>query len=166
MDQLAEQAGLSKAYLSRLEAGERQPSIATLLALGRALQVPMSQLLGETGDTPPLLISGAEEGSHAVNDRTITQLSGFAGSRTLEAVKIGIQADRCPPPRARHRGEEWIYVLEGTVELEYSSATHFLRAGQSAHFDAGYPHRLATPGHWAEILLVAADVAIDLGRTH
>jgi transcriptional regulator with XRE-family HTH domain len=166
LEQLAEHSGLSKAYLSRLEAGERQPSIASLLALGRALHVPMSRLLGEAGDTTPLLIAGGEQDSQVVNHLRITPLSGFTGSRALEAVKIGIDADRSPPPLARHRGEEWLYVLEGTLTLEYGAETHVLVAGQSAHFDADYPHRLGTPGPRAEVLLIAADVVNDLRRAH
>ena len=47
LEQLAQRAELSTAHLSRLESGERQPSVAALLALSRALGVSMSTLLGE-----------------------------------------------------------------------------------------------------------------------
>ena len=47
LDQLAELADLSKPYLSRLESGERQPAIGTLLVLARSLGVSVASLLGE-----------------------------------------------------------------------------------------------------------------------
>ena len=44
LDELAERTGLSKAYLSRLEAGDRQPSIARLLTLAKAYNVSIASL--------------------------------------------------------------------------------------------------------------------------
>jgi len=166
LDQLAERAGLSKAYLSRLESAERQPSVATLLTLSRVLDVPMSFLLGETGDTRPLSISGEDQPVHVVNGLTVSACSGFVGSRALEAMKIHIEADRTPPPFARHHGEEWVYVLSGGLRLEYDGESHLLAVGQSAHFDAARPHRLGAPERSAEVLLVAAEVPNDLRRAH
>jgi len=166
LDQLAERAGLSKAYLSRLESAERQPSVATLLTLSRVLEVPMSVLLGEASASRPLVICGDDQPPHVANGLTITACSGFAGSRGLEAMKIGIEAERTPPLFARHRGEEWVYVLSGILRLEYDAESHLLTAGQSAHFDADRPHRLGAQAGTAEVLLVAAEVSNDLRRAH
>ena len=54
LDQLAQRAELSTPHLSRLESGERQPSIAALLSLARALGVSMSTLLGERRRVPAI----------------------------------------------------------------------------------------------------------------
>jgi len=168
LDQLAERSGLSKAYLSRLESGERQPSIATLLTLSRELGVPTSVLLGEgeDGDGRRIALYGDDHPAHAVNGLTIVTCSGFAGSRGLEAVRICIEPDRQPPAFARHRGEEWVYVLDGILHLEYDGASHFLNAGQSAHFDADRPHRLGAHEGVTHALLVGADVSTNIRREH
>jgi transcriptional regulator with XRE-family HTH domain len=166
LDQLAERAGLSKAHLSRIESAERQPSVATLLTLSRVLEVPVSVLLGESNDARPLSIWRDDQPPHLINGLAITAYSGFAGSRALEAVKIVIEPNRAPLPFARHRGEEWVYVLSGVLRLEYDAESHLLDAGQSAHFDADRPHRLGAPGGMAEVLLVAAEVPNDLRRAH
>jgi transcriptional regulator with XRE-family HTH domain len=166
LDQLAERAGLSKAYLSRLESAERQPSLATLITLSRVLGIPINVLLGEEGDRTPLAIHGDDQPAHTADGLTLTLCSGYAGSRVLEAVRIRVDADRSPPPFARHRGEEWIHVLSGVLRFEYDGASHLLAAGQSAHFDADRPHRLGAETGVAEVLLVAADVVTDLRRVH
>jgi transcriptional regulator with XRE-family HTH domain len=166
LDQLAERTGLSKAYLSRLESAERQPSVATLLSLARVLDVPMSVLLGEADGPASLAIYRDDHAAHAVNGLTITPRSGFSGSRALDAMKVGIEADRPPAPFARHRGEEWVYVLSGILRLEYGDDCHLLLTGEAAHFDAGRPHRLGTPGPSTEVLLVAADGTNDFRRAH
>ena len=106
LDQLAACTELSKAYLSRLEAGERQPSLATLLSLSRELGVPTSVLLGERPVASPLRICDADGPTHTANGLTIESCSGFTGSRVLEAIKISIEPDRPPASFASHRGEE------------------------------------------------------------
>lgn len=166
LDQLAERTSLSKAYLSRLESGDRQPSVATLLRLSRVLAVPISVLLGETGGETPLSIFGGDQPGYRVNGLTIAPHSGFAGSRALEALMIAIETDRAPPPLVRHRGEEWAHVLSGVLRLEYDGGSHLVSAGQSAHFDADRPHRLGADGGAVVALLVATDTPTDLRRAH
>jgi transcriptional regulator with XRE-family HTH domain len=166
LDQLAERTGLSKAYLSRLESGERQPSIATLLVLSRALEAPISQLLGERRTGAPIAFFGDDQPGREVNGLTVSTQSGFAGSEALEALRIVLSPDRTPPAMARHRGEEWLYVLTGRLRLEYGNELHLLEPGTSAHFDAEVPHRLGSDGSRVELLLVAAETPNDLLRAH
>src|ERR1700728_4514005 len=85
LEQLAQKADLSTAHLSRLESGERQPSVSALISVSRALGVPMSTLLGERRGAPAISVYSGDEASHESNGLTITGCSGFPGSSTLEA---------------------------------------------------------------------------------
>jgi transcriptional regulator with XRE-family HTH domain len=166
LEQLAQRAELSAPHLSRLESGERQPSIAALLALSRALGVPMARLLGERGGAPAIAVY--EPGAPAAESEgmAMTAIGGFPGSVALEVLSVRISPDRVPPEPARHRGEEWIYVLAGRLVLEFDGHVHVIGPGASVHFDAERPHRLAADGGTpVEILLVAADSPGDL-RAH
>lgn len=161
LEQLAQRAALSTAHLSRLESGDRQPSVAALISLARALGVSLSWLLGERRQGPALAIYAADEPTHEANGLTIAGCSGFPGSSTLDALHITIHPDRVPPAPARHRGEEWIHVVSGRLRLEFEGAVHLLESGSSAHFDANRPHRLAAEGGVTEVLVVAADAPDD-----
>jgi transcriptional regulator with XRE-family HTH domain len=165
LEQLAQRAELSTAHLSRLESGERQPSVAALLALSRALGVSMSTLLGERRGTPAVATYPPGARSQEANGLVITPCSGFPGSSTLEALQIRISPERVPPDPARHRGEEWIYVVTGRLRLEFDGQVHLLEAGSTAHFDASRPHRLGAEDGTAEVLVVAADGPTDF-RNH
>ena len=165
LEQLAQRADLSSAHLSRLESGDRQPSVAALIALSRALGVSMSTLLGERRGVPAISTYPAETPTHEANGLTIAACSGFPGSVTLEALQIRVSADREPPEPARHRGEEWIYVLAGQLRLEFDGQVHLLEAGSTAHFDANRPHRLGTERGTVDVLVVAADAPNDF-RNH
>jgi transcriptional regulator with XRE-family HTH domain len=166
LEQLAEATGLSKAHLSRLESSERQPSIAALLDLSAALGVQVNTLLGEDRSSSPLSISVGDEFQHEANGLAITTRSGFPGSSAIEALSITIAPDRAPSPPARHRGEEWLYVLSGTLVLEYDGDEHCIETGQCAHFDADRPHRLTAAGGATEILMVAAQDSRSLQAHH
>jgi transcriptional regulator with XRE-family HTH domain len=165
LEQLAQRAELSTAHLSRLESGDRQPSVAALIVLSRALGVSMSTLLGERRGAPAIATYPRGTPTHESNGLTIAPCSGFPGSTTLEALQIRISPDREPPEPARHRGEEWIFVVAGRLRLEFDGQVHLLEAGATAHFDANRPHRLGAEGGPAEVLVVAADAPNDF-RNH
>ena len=165
LEQLAQRADLSTAHLSRLESGDRQPSVAALISLSRALGVSMSTLLGERRGAPAIAAYLPERVTHEANGLTIAPCSGFPGSSTLEALQIRISADRAPSAPARHRGEEWIYVVKGQLRLEFDGQVHFLDAGSTVHFDANRPHRLGTAHGTVEVIVVAADAPNDF-RNH
>lgn len=165
LEQLAERADLSTAHLSRLESGDRQPSVAALIALSRALGVSMSTLLGERRGAPAIATYPAGGPSHEANGLTIAPCSGFPGSTTMQGLQIVISPDREAPEPARHRGEEWIYVVSGRLGLEFDGQTHVLDPGSTAHFDASRPHRLGALGGTTEVLVVAADGPNDF-RSH
>jgi transcriptional regulator with XRE-family HTH domain len=166
LDQLAQRADLSIAHLSRIESGDRQPSVAALISLARALGVSVSSLLGEgRRDQPAISVYTGAEPSHQANGLTIASCSGFPGSSTLEALRITIDPDRIAPTPARHRGEEWIYVVAGSLRLEFDGDTFLVNAGHTAHFDANRPHRLGAHEVVTEVLVLAADAPVDL-RNH
>jgi len=166
LDQTAELSGLSKAHLSRLESAERQPSIAALLSLADALGTPVSSLLGEQPSGPSFAISTDTGIRRASRGLAIASCSGYPGSTALEALRITVDPDRPLTAPARHRGEEWLYVLAGILRLEYDGEVHHLGPGVSAHFDADRPHRLGAEGDAVEVLLVAAKDARNIQTIH
>jgi transcriptional regulator with XRE-family HTH domain len=157
LDQLSASTGVSKAHLSRLESGERQPSVGILVELAAALGTRVGALFGEDVAGTPLATFTPDTPRHTAAGLEIASTSGFPDSRALEAMRVHVPAGREPSAPARHRGEEWIYVLRGTLELEFDGAGYALRKDMAAHFDASRPHRLSAGRTGAELLLVSAD---------
>jgi transcriptional regulator with XRE-family HTH domain len=167
LEQTAELSGISISHLSRLESSERQPSVASLLALSAAFGVPVGALFGESqGQTSQLSISEPDEPRRESNGLAIATCSGYAGSSAIDALRVTVPPDRPAPMPARHPGEEWIYVLSGTLRLEYDGALHFLEAGSAVHFNAEIPHRFGADASSAEVLLVAAKPTRNLHQIH
>jgi transcriptional regulator with XRE-family HTH domain len=165
LDELARRSDLSIAHLSRLESGDRQPSVGALFSLARALGISLSTLLGERRGEPAISIYSGEEPAHEANGLKIIGCSGFPGSTTLQSLRITINPDREPPEPARHKGEEWLFVVRGTLRLHFDGHDHLLKSGSTAHFDANRPHLLGAEGGTTEVLVVAADSPNDC-RNH
>jgi transcriptional regulator with XRE-family HTH domain len=157
LDQLSASTGISKAHLSRLESGARQPSVAILVELAAALGTRVGTLLGEDAGGAPLAIFAPDAPRHTADGLQIASSSGFPDSQALGVLRVHVPADRPPSAPVRHRGEEWIYVLRGALDLEFDGMLYALGTDMAAHFDATRPHRLAAGHGDAELLVVNAD---------
>jgi len=82
-------------------------------------------------------------------------ISGDRNSN-MHPIHVTVPFDRTGDELYRHEGEEWLYVLCGTLCLTLESETFQIESGDTAHFDARLPHRLTALGDQdAEIILVA-----------
>lgn len=167
LDELADRTRLSKPYLSRLEAGERQPSIAALLAIAQAYSVPVAALFQEGQESAQVVVRQNASPLQAGNGLFHASLSGRGGDFNLRPIRVVVPADRAGDEQYQHDGEEWLYVLRGTLKLVLGEDLHVLNPGDSAHYDARLPHRLvAGDGQDVELLLVATLASRSLLGTY
>ncbi|WP_345622467.1 XRE family transcriptional regulator [Streptomyces ziwulingensis] len=149
----ARAAGLSPAHLSRLETGQRQPSLPMLLALARVYGTTVSELLGETAADRDAVVVAADMEPTAAGGWTYRQ-AGAAG-RAMQALRVQVPYGSQGDIVRVHPGEEWLYVLSGRLRLRLGDTAHLLGPGDSAHFDSLTPHRLAAQDHdGVEVLFV------------
>jgi quercetin dioxygenase-like cupin family protein len=78
-------------------------------------------------------------------------------------MRITVSPQRPGVERYQHDGEEWIYVLSGSLKLHVNEKQYDLEPGDAAHFDSRLPHRLdAGGGKDAEVILVACTIPTTL----
>ncbi|GAA2039340.1 helix-turn-helix domain-containing protein [Streptomyces carpaticus] len=135
---LSEVTGISTSTLSRLESGQRRPSLELLLPLAKAFQVPLDELVGAppVGDPRVRLAPRRIQGG-----RTVLPLSGRPGP--IQAYKMIIPPEPAgqPAPEQRtHEGYEWLYVLSGRLRLLLADRDLELGEGEAAEFDTRLPH--------------------------
>lgn len=164
MDELARQSGLSKAFLSRLETGDRQASIAAVLTLSRIFGVSLTSLFEAPAATDPCVIVRAKEApAKSSNGLTYFPLSNPGRFANLQPMRIRVSPARRGNEHYQHEGEEWLYVLSGSLTLSLAGKTYDLEPGDAAHFDSRLPHRLIARGEQeVELLLVACPDANPL----
>ncbi|MGI5170101.1 helix-turn-helix domain-containing protein [Spirillospora sp. CA-253888] len=167
LERLAGETALSKAYLGRLETGERQPSLSALLALSRAFGCSVSDLVGEPSPTGEAVVRGAAAAEQRGNGLRYRLLSPSDARGGIEAMRVVVPADRPAGATYEHAGQEWLYVLSGRLRLTLGDTEAVLETGDAAQFDARTPHCLAAAGDQdVELLMVAAPVAAPMLDSH
>ena len=143
--ELSEATGISKSTLSRLESGQRKPSLELLLPIAQAHQVPLDELVGapEVGD-PRIRMSTRQVVRRDGGRMTIVPLTRQPGAP--QAFKIVIDPADAVPEQATHEGYEWLYVLSGRLRLLLADQDMTLGPGEAAEFDTRLPHWFGTAG--------------------
>lgn len=168
LEDLAERTNLSRAYLSRLENGERQPSLSALLHVAQAYGVAFSSLFEPEPDLESgVIIRAAETPMRRGNALSYASLSRGSWAFNLHPIRIVLPGEREEGEVYQHEGEQWLYVVSGRLELEIGDEKSVLEPGDAAHFTAENPHRLtALGGQDAEIILVACAVPYLLLKSY
>jgi transcriptional regulator with XRE-family HTH domain len=140
LTELAAVTGISKSTLSRLEAGQRRPSLELLLPIAQAHQIPLDELVGapEVGD-PRVRFTPRNR-----NGRTVVALTRQPGG--LQAWKVIIPPGRDEPELRSHEGYEWLYVLAGRMRLVLADHDITMAPGEVAEFDTRLPHWFGAAG--------------------
>jgi transcriptional regulator with XRE-family HTH domain len=146
---VAKATGISKSTMSRLETGQRRPTLELLLALSHAYRVPLDDLVAapEEGDPRIQLKAGRVKG------RTVIPLTRQPDG--TQAWKIVIPTSKVNPEPRAHDGYEWIYVLSGHMRLVLGDQDWVLGPGEVAEFSTQTPHWFGSTGDEpAEILSI------------
>lgn len=128
--------GVAVSTLSRLESGQRRPTLELLLPLAKAYRVTLDELV----DAPPT-------GDPRVHFRPLTRygmtmIPLSSGPGGIQAYKFVIPGKRRreEPSLKTHEGYDWIYVLSGNLRLILGEHDLTLKAGEVAEFDTRTPH--------------------------
>lgn len=147
LSDIAKVTGLSKGHLSQIENGERVPPISTLTKIAFALGTHITALIsGEsaTADISPISVGKVEMRLPVVHtessSKTLYESFGFRKTdRTMDTYVVTI-GPQFPPKPMVHRGQEFVYALQGTHEFYYDGQFYKLKSGDAVYFDSDRPH--------------------------
>lgn len=142
LTQLSESTGISVSTLSRLESGQRRPTLELLLLLARAHQVPLDELVDApaTGDPRVRPRPVTHDGMTFI---PLTRRPG--GLQAFKIVLPGNWPTGGGPEQKAHEGYEWLYVLSGRLRLLLGEHDVLLTHGEVAEFDTHVPHAFSNP---------------------
>jgi len=158
LEALAEQSGMTKSYLSKVERGLNTPSIAAALKLAKALNVKVEELFSEDNaglDSYSLVRSHERQPLGASgNNPGYAVLAHQVSERSLLPFIIYPPAEFTDKTFKEHLGEEFLFVHEGRVEVDFMNERVLLDRGDALHFNAQKPHRIRSVGEVQAQLLV------------
>jgi transcriptional regulator with XRE-family HTH domain len=148
LDQLAVSSGVSRAALSQIETGKSNPSLSVLWKIAVGLQIPFSELLGESGPTVNLLRRTDSQVLRSADGRMESRPASPAGfSRFLEVYELRLTARAVHASEAHAAGtNELIIVLSGSLRMHVGNDKYELGPGDSLAFPADRPHAYENPG--------------------
>lgn len=146
LSKLAISADMSSGMLSKIENGSTSPSLSSLLALSRALHVPVGALFTQFEQQREATFVKAGDGLQIERRGTraghqYALLGHVAHSDlTVEPYEITLRNSSDVFPVFQHEGMEFIYMLEGEVVYRHGDKTYPMQPGDSLFFDASAPH--------------------------
>lgn len=173
LEGLSVASGVSVAHLSRLESGQRQPSLATLLNVAAGLGVSISELVEEK-PRPGIVVRGSESPFYEKYGLRFQSLTPEAGPAGIAAIRIvfpkglGQREHRSggEPEYHRHDGEEWLYVISGRLRLTLGEKVVELEPGDAAYFDGMLRHAFNVIGDEDAHMLMVAGAAHSPSQLH
>jgi transcriptional regulator with XRE-family HTH domain len=154
--EIARRIGVSASLVSQIERDKVTPSVSTLWALVRELNLSMGDLFDDEDDAPPTastaLLAKGMGPVWATDRRAIHLASGVTWERLTAGSQPGVEflrlvyeagSESCPEDSLiRHTGKEYGYVLSGRLGVQVGFDTYDLGPGDSLSFDGSLPHRL------------------------
>lgn len=167
IEELSERSGLSVEQITSIENEQYLPSLGPLIKVARALGVRLGTFLDDNDSLGPVVcraeerelnssISFSNDATDARKHMEYHPLAKQKTGRHMEPFIIDIQpSEEKEFKLSAHEGEEFIYVMEGEVEIEYGKEKYVLKEGDSIFYDSIVKHHVhGAPGKAAKILAV------------
>ena len=151
MAELADRVGCSESFVSKIEAGKGSPSINMLHRLSQILETNIGELFSRGTQSDDIVLRSGERPMIQDDIRkghkiSLERLLNPARDRLLQANLHHLAPGAASEGLIAHAGEEFGYVLEGTIELMIGDGHHLLNAGDTFHFSSERPHGYRNAG--------------------
>jgi transcriptional regulator with XRE-family HTH domain len=162
LEAVAERIGVTKGFLSQVETGKKGVAILTLIKLAQLFHVPITHFFfAEPKDHVTLsVVRGAERRAYVGTGHQFEyKYEAVAHRRSDKKMEPFVISPphSFPPGHFQHSGEEMLFVLKGSIRLEYGKKEIVLKAGDCAYYNGKHKHRCCSVGRGrAQALLVMA----------
>ena len=161
LEDVSQRTGLSSEYLTQIEAGEVSPPLGALIRLAKALDMKLGRFIS-TGEVRPFTI--VRKGERRVVSRytsaqgnqygyTYESLAPDKKDRHMEPFMVTLMPSKARTDVSTHAGQEFIYVLEGAMEVTLENHTEVLYPGDSIYYDSTLPHLVRCHGDQEAVIL-------------
>ena len=155
IEEVAESTGLSVEQINSIENDQNLPSLGPLIKIARALGDALGPVVCRAEDREKdSSISFSNGATDARKHMEYHPLAQQKAGRHMEPFIIDINPEENQDYKlSAHEGEEFIYVMQGEVEVEYGKEKYSLKEGDSIYYDSIVKHHLhGAPGKSAKIL--------------
>lgn len=152
VEQLAHGSGLTVDQIVLIEENKNLPSLAPLIKIARVLGVRLGTFLDDSQDLGPVVcrksdqpkgVSFSSETASSHNNLNFFSLAQSKVGRNMEPFLIDIDsASSIGYQLSSHEGEEFLFVLDGEIEVTYGKTKYRLETGESIYYDSIVEHNV------------------------
>jgi transcriptional regulator with XRE-family HTH domain len=147
--------------LEKIEDGTVAPPLGTVIRLAKALEMKMGYFISGEEDMPYTIVRGddrkiisrydSKRGKHYGYE--YESLAPHKKDRHMEPFLVTLVPADTEEERSTHDGQEFIYVLEGVMEVRLGEAIHLIDPGDAIYYDSTVPHLVKCHGNNAAKIL-------------
>lgn len=155
-EELADRSELTKGFISQLERNITSPSIATLMDILQALGTDLKHFFGDDEDTQVVFSDNDYfEKEDAELKNKIEWIIPNAQKNMVEPIRLTLEAGGSTYPDNPHEGEEFGYVLSGSITVVVGNKAYRVKKGESFYYEAKYKHYIESK-NGAKIIWVSS----------
>ncbi len=161
LEDLSDLTGFEVSQLEAIENGDLKPQLGTVMKLSKALDLAVGRLVSGMGtklyaitrknERKPIARSASKTSKK--NVYSYMSLAPEVQGRNMEALIVQLEKSE-EQEISVHNGEEFVFVLDGTVSLTIAKETYELEPGDSAYYLSTTPHYITAKTEKATILAV------------
>jgi quercetin dioxygenase-like cupin family protein len=158
LSEVAARTSISRSFLALVESGRSDITISRLMRLISLYGISLADLLPQSDPIDPIIVR--RDARRLLDRSSIEGLDYFLAApsahRAMMPTVVVLDPRAEMAEHARHEGEEFLYILEGTILLEIEDAGRFLlEQGDTAYYDSNRGHAYKNAGtDTAQILAV------------
>ena len=161
VEDVAQRTGLSSEYLGQIETDQLSPPLGALIRIAKALDMKFGRFIS-TGEVKPFTVVRKDERrvisrfTSAKGDQygyTYESLAPDKKDRHMEPFMVTLVPSKARKELSTHAGQEFIYILEGAMEVILEDYTDVLYPGDSIYYDSSIPHLVRCHGDKETVIL-------------
>lgn len=144
--ELADRCELTKGYISQLERDLTSPSIATLTDILECLGTDLGSFFNEAVDSKIVFKQEDVFVKESDDNYIINWIVPNAQKNKMEPILVELGSHSKTKPDEPHEGEEFGYVLSGSILLNYGNQVYKVKKGESFYIKANKTHYIENTG--------------------
>ena len=170
IEELAQASGVGVDMIKALEEENLYPSLAPLQKIARAMNIRLGTFMDDVDVNDPLVVKKSVQGTDLAMQKGKDKKAAFIyhslgkgkADRNMEPFIVTI--DPLDPNNnnySSHEGEEFMYVLEGNLEVKYGKDVYQLHPGDSIYIDSIVDHQVKSADNNRVKVLVVIYVPVQ-----
>lgn len=151
---ISRRTGIDVSLLSEIEEGQSAPPLGTIIKLAKALEMKMGYFISGEELRPFTIVRRGDRKTVSRYDSKrdkhygygYESLAPYKRDRHMEPFLVTLQPAATEEERSAHDGQEFIFVLTGSMEVRLGEEIHVLEPGDAIYYDSTVPHLVKCHG--------------------